>query len=273
MPANADLLMLVEPSALSEKALFAVDQFLMRGGTVVVNTSPFAAALAQSSLNVAPRTSGLEDWLAHHGVSIGQQLVLDPQSTAFPIPVTRQVGGFSFQELVLIDYPYFVDVRGESGFADPSPITAELPQVSITWASPIDIDSERNAGRTVTTLLRSSEESWLSEDTNVLPRIDGEGRSTFTPGDDRGARALAVMLDGRFDSFFAGEPSPLLTDAPSTTGDGNTGDGAGNDGEALPEEPLAIESVLERSPESARLFVVASNDFLSDQITQDGGFR
>ena len=38
---------------------------------------------------------------------------MDPRNAAFPAPVTRQVGGFSFQELVMLDYPYFADVRDE----------------------------------------------------------------------------------------------------------------------------------------------------------------
>ncbi|MEM6707295.1 MAG: Gldg family protein [Pseudomonadota bacterium] len=267
VPDTADLLMLVEPSELSETQLFAVDQFLMRGGTVVVNTAPFSAALGQSSLMVTPRTSGLEPWLEHHGISLDDSLVLDPQSTAFPVPVTRQVGGFSFQELVLIDYPYFVDVRGSEGFSDASPITAELPQLTLSWASPVRVDADRNADRTVTTLLRSSDGSWLSSDTNVLPQIDAEGRSTFQPGSDPEAFDLAVAVGGRFESYFAGRRSPLLTasedpsvaEADETEADGVTTEST---------DALTVETVIERSPESARLYVIGSNDFLADQITQ-----
>ncbi|MEM1435840.1 MAG: Gldg family protein, partial [Pseudomonadota bacterium] len=267
VPPNADLLMLIEPEALSETALFAVDQFLMRGGTVVVNTGPFAASLQAQSMTVAPRSSGLEDWLAGYGVSFEEALVLDPQSTAFPIPVTRQAGGFSFQELVLIDYPYFVDLRGTGGFVSESPITADLPQLTLTWASPIAVDAERNGQRTVTTLLRSSPDSWLSAETSVLPQIDAEGRSTFVPNEPRRAHTLAVLLSGRFDSYFKDRRSPLLEAAADEPA-------AAPDGAAEPAEPeaednaLTVETVLERSSDSARLYVVASNDFLADQITQ-----
>ncbi|MEY3660834.1 MAG: hypothetical protein RLZZ169_1660, partial [Pseudomonadota bacterium] len=47
---EADLLLLLAPEGLDEKSVFAVDQFLMRGGTVIAATSPFKASLTSGSL-------------------------------------------------------------------------------------------------------------------------------------------------------------------------------------------------------------------------------
>jgi ABC-2 type transport system permease protein len=55
----------------------------------------------------------LSDWLAGYGISLGRTLVLDPQNAAFPVPVERQAGGYSIRETHLINYPYFVDIRGD----------------------------------------------------------------------------------------------------------------------------------------------------------------
>ena len=104
----------------------------MRGGTVVVATAPYRATISRDTLLANPHTSGLEEWFAHHGVTIAQSMVMDPQNTAFPLPVTRQAGGFSFQELMLFDYPYFMDLRGD-GLSQTSPITRGLPQVTLSW--------------------------------------------------------------------------------------------------------------------------------------------
>src|SRR5690606_29564340 len=90
-----------------------------------------------------------------------------------PVPVTRNVGGFALREWAMLDYPWFLDIRGE-GLASEHPVTADLPQLTLAWASPITVDSERNAERTVTELLRSSEQSWTSSSTSVLPALDGE---------------------------------------------------------------------------------------------------
>lgn len=263
VPEGAELLMVLDPQGLDERAVFAVDQFLMKGGTVVLSTGSYAAQLTQQSLTGEKRTSGLEEWLAHHGVVLGDGMVMDPQNAAFPAPVTRQVGGFSFQELVMLDYPYFVDVR-PPGLNEDIGITAGLPQVTMAWATPLESGTELE-GRTVTPLLTSSSGSWVSSDPDVMPRITETGLSGFAPEGPRGPRTLALLMEGRFQSYFAGKQSPLLTGAESAQND----EEPQTDGEtaADAEDELGVvSSVIDRSPESARLFVFGSNDFLSDQV-------
>ena len=268
VPEAADLLVVVDPKELSDKQVFAIDQFLMKGGTVAVAASAFEANFAAQTLTAAPRVTGLEDWLDHLGVGIGESLVLDPANAAFPVPVTRNVGGFSFQELVMLDYPYFPDIRAPNLNPD-SIMTSGLPQVTMAWASPIELDAQRNAEREVVELLRTSPASWLSSSTDVLPRINEQGLSAFTPDGDQQSRLVGVMLSGRFDSFFAGQPSPLLAEeaaAEEADGEADLADLAEEGDEASEDDGLGVvTSVIERSPESARLFVFASNGFLADQ--------
>ena len=269
VPEAADLLVVVDPKDLSDKQVFAIDQFLMKGGTVAVAASAFEANFAAQTLTAAPRVTGLEDWLGHLGVGIGESLVLDPANAAFPVPVTRNVGGFSFQELVMLDYPYFPDIRAPSLNPD-SIMTSGLPQVTMAWASPIELDGERNAELEVVELLRTSPGSWLSTSTDVLPRINEQGLSAFTPDGDQQSRLVGVMLGGRFDSLFAGKPSPLLeeeaVEGEEEAGEADAADQAEAEDEASEDDDLGVvTSVIERSPESARLFVFASNGFLADQ--------
>ncbi|MGD8913905.1 MAG: Gldg family protein, partial [Candidatus Thiodiazotropha sp.] len=141
VPDESDLLLLVSPEKLDQKQLFAVDQFLMQGGTVVLATSPFDID-TRGSLSVKQNESGIEDWLAHHGISFDKSLVLDPQNAAFPIPVNRQVGGFVIRETQLVDYPYFADIR-DSGMVQEGGITSGLNQVTLTWPSPVSIDQDK----------------------------------------------------------------------------------------------------------------------------------
>jgi len=287
VPEGAEVLVVAEPQQLSQKQVFAIDQFLMQGGTVMLAAAPFAPTLTQQSLSAGPRTTGLEDWLAFNGIDIKAAFVMDPQNAAFPVPVTRQVGGFSFQEIRMLDYPYFVDVRGKGKNAQ-SPITADVPQVTMPWVSPIDIDAQKNSGRTVVDLLSSSPQSWRSTSTDVMPRIDSSGKSTFTPEGDRGPSVLAVSIEGAFNSYFADKENPLLADSKVKANDAAKADAAkdaksAKDGkDPLAKDPLAkpdddkkpddkkpdagiIGGIIDKSPESARLFVFASNTFLSDQ--------
>ncbi len=283
---NADLLLLAAPTELDERALFAVDQFLMQGGTVITATSPWTASLSRSRLDIAAVDSGLGEWLSHNGINIEQSLVMDPQNAAFPAPVTRDVGGMQLQEMRMLDYPWFIDVRGD-GISDESPVGAGLDQVTMAWASPIRID-DATGERDTLTLLSSSAGSWLSTSTDVMPRLseDGSALSTWQAEGETGNHALAVSSTGSFDSFFAGKASPLVqAEADSDTGADSAqqpGDDpasalvnqtdedteAGNAEVALVDN---LDTVIERSPESARLIVFASNDFLKDQITQLAG--
>lgn len=257
---EADLLLLLAPESLDEKSVFAVDQFLMQGGTVIAATSPFKANLSGKSLSVVPVTSGLEPWLAHHGVTVEKQLVMDPRNAAFPVPVTRNIGGFNLQEWRMLDYPYFPDVRGDD-INHEHLITAELPQLTLAWSSPITVGTA-DTSRQVTTLLQSSEGSWLSDSTDVMPALNADGSSGFRPDGTQQSRPLAVASTGQFTSYFAGKQSPLLA---AENRPGETAEETDADTVA---DGAVVSGVIEKSPESARLIVVASNDFLNDQIIQ-----
>src|SRR3546814_20503814 len=84
------------------KELFAIDQFRMKGGTVVLAASPFVPTFAQG-FAARKVDTGLEDWLAHHGITIEESMVLDSQSAALPVPVEREVGGVRVRELRMLD--------------------------------------------------------------------------------------------------------------------------------------------------------------------------
>jgi ABC-2 type transport system permease protein len=270
---EADLLLLLAPENLDEKAVFAVDQFLMQGGTVVAATSPYRINLSGNELSLQQVNSGLEDWLAHHGLKVEEQLVLDSQNAAFPLPVTRNVGGFMLRDWRMLDYPYFIDVRGE-GLNREHPVTADLPQLTLAWSSPITVDPAASAQREVTTLFRSSPQSWLSDSLQVLPNLDDSGQDSFAPGGSQAPQVLGVISSGQFQSWFAGKDSPLLasiTASPDSSADSPDPDVENDPPTAEPaatDSALVIGSVLEKSPESARLILISSNDFLNDQILQ-----
>lgn len=261
--AEADVLLLAAPKDLDDKQLFAVDQFLMRGGTVIAVTSPFSSSLANKSLSMQRVNSGLQDWLKHHGLTVEGNLVLDPQNSAFPVPVTRQVGMFNFQEIMMIDYPYFVDLRGE-GLNEESVITRDLNQLSMAWASPITVDEEKTSGMEITRLLSSSDKAWLSNSLNVMPQLDGQGLSRYEPTAEQGSHLLAMIAQGGFASYFAGKQSPLLADT-------NEQPEAGDSASEQEDGGNIFSSVIEKSAESARIILFASNDFVSDQVIQLAG--
>ncbi|MGD2138445.1 MAG: Gldg family protein, partial [Gammaproteobacteria bacterium] len=263
VPAETDLLLVLAPEALDEKQLFAIDQFLMQGGSVVLATSPFDVQVGEQ-LMAGKQVSGLEDWLKHHGLVIGDSMVLDPQNAALPVPVQRNIGGLAIREIRMLPYPHFPDIRGE-GLNPDNPVTASLGQVTLNWASPITVDEDRNQARRVTSLLRSSARSWVSDDLNIVPDYRRWPDSGFEPADERRARLLAVAVEGRFDSYFKGKDSPLAKPSGGESPD------AASAGESPPEAateaaPGPVTGVIERSPDSARIILVASNTFAEDAV-------
>jgi ABC-2 type transport system permease protein len=266
VPADADLLLVLAPDSLDEKQVFAVDQFLMRGGSVVLATSPFDASLGET-LTARKHRSGLEDWLQSQGLDIGENMVLDPQNAALPVPVQRNVGGLTIREIQMLSYPYFPDIRGAGLNAD-NPITSALGQLTLNWASPITVDKGKNKGRKVTRLLSSSAQSWVSDSLDILPDYRAHPDTGFAPTGPRGSRLLAVAVEGRFDSYFKGKESPLAKAAESQPGEKEGKQhAAGADKQTkTTAKPPTVTSVIERSPDSARIILVASNTFANDTV-------
>lgn len=257
---RADLLFVVAPEELDEKQLFAVDQFLMRGGTVVLAASPFTPTFAQE-FGARKVETGLADWLAHHGLKLEETMVLDPQNAALPVPVDREVGGARVREIRMLDYPYFVDARG-AGLADGNAPTAGLHELTLSWASPIALDEAALGERRVTDLVRSSPGAWISDSTEIVPDYRAHPERGFAQGEETGRRLLAVAVEGKFDSFFAGKPSPLAEVPEGASAD----TGAAAEGEEGEEADPVITGIIERSPDSARIVLLASSSFLSDDV-------
>jgi ABC-2 type transport system permease protein len=257
---EAEILAVVAPLQLDETSVFAIDQFLMRGGTVILATSPFTTEISDGQMQLQDWNSGLQPWLAYHGLTIGNTLVLDEQNAVFPAPVIRRSGDHEFRDVLMVNYPYFVDLR-TPGLAPSHPVTAGLPHLTMAW--PSAITAEPDSGRQITPLLRSSVRSWLSDSVDITPNVDASGLSNLLPPEtapdpaDPHARLepriLGIVVEGRFDSFFANGRPPLSADtgyndsAPRYRGPQNS-------------------SVLQRSGESARIVLYASNDFMDDQI-------
>ena len=275
VPELADLLLVIAPKDLDDRQRFAIDQFLMQGGSVILAAAPLDVDLGGGRISAVEQPTGLEDWLNGFGVEFGPGLVLDPQNTPFPIPVQRQLGGFLVEEIQMLPYPYFPDIRAD-GLSDESGITAGLGQLTMTWAAPITIDAEANAERQWVPLIESSSAAWTREDTDVQPDLETYPELGFPHPDDTGRKLLGVLLEGRFDSAFADQTSPLLSDTQRDTEDvdqspdraiepGSDQVGGQNPDQDLGQVTDQLDNhVVEHSPSSARLILLSSSSFLSD---------
>jgi ABC-2 type transport system permease protein len=259
VPAGIDLLVVIAPQGMTDTDRYAIDQFLMRGGSVVVAAGNYIVNPDQftGNLGVQPVSDGLRDMLASYGITVEESMVLDPQNEPFPVQIARNVGGLQVREIQALDYPFFVDIRAD-GMDRSNPILASLPAVTMNWVSPITVDEAQNAERQVEILLQSSPGSWLRTNTDIQPNQELYPELGFPVEGEQKSYPLAVAVQGRFESFFKGKPSPLEA-APESSGDG-----------AVPTvtEPPSPSGVgtIESSPETARLIVVGSAEFMNDLV-------
>ena len=197
--------------------------------------------------------------MASYGLSVQETLVLDPQNEPFPSQITRSVGGLQVQEIQALNYPPFVDVRTD-GMDQESPALAGLQAVTLNWVSPIEIDEAKNEGREVHTLLNSTAGSWLRADPNIQPDPQTYPDFGFPIEGQPQAYPLAVSAQGVFESFYKGKASPLAEAANAETPPVDPATGA----------PIEIQDVgtIETSPETARLVVIGSAEFLNDIVFQ-----
>lgn len=252
VPGNVDVLVLVAPQQLAEKELFAIDQYLMRGGAVVMAAGNYVLSPQQygGGIIIDPVQAGVREMLSSYGVEVKEALVMDPQNEPFPIQVQRQVGSMSVVEIQQIGYPFFVDVRSD-GLAKDSPVVSSLPAVTLQWASPVEVDEEKNSARQVTVLARSSEKAWLRTSTDVNPNTQLYPEFGFPVEGETASQPLAVSIRGSFDSYFKDRPAPSQESEES----GETEEGA-------------VMGTIAVSPESSRVVVIGSAEFVDDVVLE-----
>ncbi|RMF79919.1 MAG: ABC transporter permease, partial [Chloroflexi bacterium] len=266
VPGDIDVLMVIAPQGMTDFERFAIDQYLMRGGSVFVAAGNYRMAVDQftGGLTLEPIQDGLQEMLASYGITIENELVMDTQNAPFPIRTQRDLGsGVVVNEIQAINYPQFVDVRG-AGLNQNSQLLEDVPGVTLNWASPITLDETLNAERNVIPLFESSNQAWTTTSTNTQPNLDLYPDLGFPIEGEQGVQTLGVAIEGSFESFFKNRPTPFDADA---TDDADT---SGDEAETLAETDTEtfVPGVIERSPSTTRLIVVSSSEFLNDNVFQ-----
>ena len=257
IPDDVDVLMLVHPQALPREALYAIDQYVLRGGRIVAFADPYseaqqdAMAMAGGMMPpMASRRSEIDELLAAWGVTLGEDVVAD---LALALKVRMEQAG----RILTFDYPVWMNITpptfdhedivtgdlanlgfGTPGYLEPveGATTTFTPLVTTTPGAAQFTTAQVAA---VTTDPRDLLDDYASQDRpyTVVARVSGRARTAFP--------------DGR----PAGEP-PEDEDT-SETADAEAGAGA-------EVEPKAEH--LSESTEDAQIIVVADADMLADRF-------
>ena len=129
---NIDVLVLTEPGELSKTTLYAIDQFILRGGRVLAFLDPFNETLdvSQKGQPSVPRSRGLDNFtklLSAWGIEIPTRTVVGDLGGAINVQMTRN------DRILATKYPVWFDVK-EGGFVSDEVITSGLSRISLRSA-------------------------------------------------------------------------------------------------------------------------------------------
>jgi ABC-type uncharacterized transport system involved in gliding motility auxiliary subunit len=205
VPEDVQILLVAAPESLEAKQVWNLEQFALRGGKVVLFLDPVNETMLQQGHGTGtPVLSGLEDWLAHAGLTVERAVVGEWHPEAMlPYPQVRETrfGGM----LEFADYPYWV--RAREPFMDPSvPATRGFDHIPLFWPAPIlvDVEKAKAAGRKATAVVRTSPQAVRQSDVGAVLRALREPRE-----EEKMHFNLAVLVEGPLESFWKGKPSPV----------------------------------------------------------------
>jgi ABC-type uncharacterized transport system involved in gliding motility auxiliary subunit len=235
---DISVLMVVHPKMLDDGTLYAIDQFVMRGGRLMAFVDPLSDAELPSDMGGASaalfqdRSSSLERLFGAWGWEVPtDEVVLDRQ-----FALTVNAGG----PQGAVRHLGFIGVDA-SGLSADDVVTADLDRVN--FASVGHIVLADDAAVTLTPLIRSSEQAGItaSEQMRFLPDPTTL-QDDFLPTGQR--YFLAARLTGELSSAFP--EGPPVADS-------------GAEDEPLPEHSAASDGPV-------NVVVVADTDLLTDRL-------
>jgi ABC-type uncharacterized transport system involved in gliding motility auxiliary subunit len=201
IPDDVQVLMVAQPQHLSDATLYAIDQFVMRGGRLFALVDPESeaevAASRQGGEPAADVSSNLRKLFDRWGISFDPAHVVGDPANAWRVRgPSPAVGGAQ-----TIDYLPWFNVRDGISRADPA--TADLTQVSLASAGVIGL--KPGSSLAMTPLLSSSDRSGLIDTAAVRDPDPARILTGFQSAG--GPRVVAARFHGPLHSAFDGPPT------------------------------------------------------------------
>lgn len=249
----------------TEYELFQLDQFLMQGKSVAFLLDRFheVAPPAQKGApgqgpRIMPLDTGLEKLLSHYGVKIKKSYVMD--ENCFKQRMPAQFGG---GERPIYFAPL---IKNEMINHDPG-FMKHIKGLVVLKASPLEIESKRveDMGLKVLRLFSSSEKSWEMAD-----RISLNPMMIQPPSAKAAMKSfpLAYVIEGSFESYFAGKEIPEKPLAKETS-EQKEQPGEGGPGMDLSKIERKGEVITKGRP--SRILVIATSEILKDNMMDEEG--
>jgi ABC-type uncharacterized transport system involved in gliding motility auxiliary subunit len=256
IPADVDVLMLVHPQNLSEKTLYAIDQFVLKGSKALVFVDPYSELQASHPSQLhppgAPRESNLERLFKAWGFEVPAKTVAGDRRDA------QRVGVPGTRGTRPLDYIAWLNLKA-GNLNREDMITADLSHINM--ASSGIIEPLEGAKTTIEPLITTSPDSTKipAEKLAGLPDVAGL-LAEFKPDNKR--YILAAHVTGTADSAFPdGPPKPPEPAKPEA----KEGEGGQPQKPAEEAAPPAGDA-LKQSAQPINVVVVADTDMLDDRF-------
>ncbi|MCC6719718.1 MAG: Gldg family protein [Acetobacteraceae bacterium] len=236
------VLLVAHAQNLSDNTLYAIDQFVMRGGRLMVMVDPHSeaqAAVADPQTGQPPRdtSSNLARLFDAWGITFDDKDIVGDLKGAWRV---RASPGDRAQT---VDYVAWFNIR--DGLNTNDPATADLTQVTVASAGALA--KKQGAAIEFTPLLSSSDQSALVPLEKIKTFPDpGKILGEFKP--DGIHRVIAARVRGELASAFTEAPPPPA-EAPG----------------AAPKEKVTLPPHLAKSEGAANMVVVGDSDILADR--------
>ena len=243
------VLMVAHPKELPQDTLYAIDQFVLKGGKVLAFVDPLSEAAMQSQPRAmgmpAPESSTLGPLFDAWGIEFDKDKFVGDRKFA-----TRVNAGQRAQRRQVIDYIAWLSLPQESVAAE-DVVTGEL--ASLNFGSAGALKKKEGASTTFTPLVSSSDDAMLVESINLMFGPDPERLlRDFKPSGER--FALAARIQGPAKTAFPDGPPKA---------EAKEGEATDADKEKERPDPAAQ---LKDSKTPINVIVIADTDMLDDRF-------
>ncbi len=252
IPEDIDVVMIVHPKGLSELTLYAVDQFVLRGGRALIFVDPHSESDQPGRapmLSGASGSSDLAKLFEPWGLRLAEGKVAGDLRVAEQVRYSDNDG-----RAVVAEYPLWMSLP-PTQFNSEDVVTAELG--NLVFATPGILETEERDGLRVTPLVETTPDAmaidsaqlrFLNDPTMLLRQYQAGGQKLV----------LAARVSGKAITAFP-EGKPVVGEEQKDVGEAETESGEGKGGE---------EDVPHRSESQAdiNVIVVADTDLLNDRF-------
>lgn len=259
--ADVDLLLVIHPKDLPEKTLFAIDQFVLKGGRVVVCIDPHSVADAP---DMQQRMSGVQHDASSNLPELLRDWGLEMPEMTFAGDRSLAVVGAANPNQRPEKILSIMKMIPDSGCFNPdNPVTANLGEVTTVFGGVLNVlDQDEQSDLEYTPLLMTSQEgnSWkVDNEYELMSPNYGAFMRRFRDGSE--PVVLGYLVTGHFKSAF---PEGIKVQD----------EVAADDTESDQSEEPEVNAVaaLTKSTESGAVAVFADVDFLSDMVAYQRTF-